>query len=147
MVGPYRQPPPVEPPPWLKRNARLISYGCIALLVVTAVFQVVDIGDDESPWIPLALMYLSSAALGLDAVAKGVRKHVGEGISIRNLAPGGWTIFVAMFWIIAVPAYYFGARRHTTQDFPREPVTWGSWVSIVVFALFGVVLLAVGIAR
>ena len=53
----------------------------------------------------------------------------------------------AMFWIIAVPAYYFGARRHTKQDFPREPVTWGSWASIIFFALFGGVLLAVGLAK
>jgi len=134
-------------PAWVRNNRRLIAYGCIAVLVITAVFQVVDVGDDDSPWIPMALMYVSSAALGLDAAAKGVRKHVGEGLSIRNLAPGGWTIFAAMFWIIAVPAYYFGARRRVDDDYPRERMTWGSWAAIVAFAVFGLVLLVVGIAR
>jgi len=136
-----------DTPRWLQRNARLVSYACIAVLVVTTVLQFVDIGDDESPWIPLALMYLSSAALGLDAVARGVRKRAGVGPSIANLAPGGWTIFAAMFWIIAVPAYYFGARRRVNDEYPRERLTWGSWAAIVAFAVFGLVLLVVGIAR
>jgi len=135
-----------DTPPWLRRNSRVVSHACIALLAVTAVLQVVDVGDEDSPWIPMALMYLSAAALGLDAVAKGVRKYPGEGISIRNLAPGGWTIFAAMFWIVAVPAYYFGARRRVNDEDPREPMTWGSWVSIATFAVFGGVLLAVGLA-
>jgi hypothetical protein len=137
-----------DTPRLLKTNAKVVSYACIALLVVTGVLQFVDLGDDESPWIPLALMYLSSAFLGLDAVARGVRKRAGVGPSIANLAPGGWTIFAAMFWIIAIPAYYFGARRRVGQDDePRERVTWGSWAAIAGFAAFGGILLLVGIGR
>lgn len=141
-------PDPDDTPRWVREHARPISYACIALLAITAVLQVVDVGDDESPWIPLALMYLSSALLGLDAVARGVRKRAGVGPSIANLAPGGWTIFAAMFWIIAIPAYYFGARKRAPLiEDPRERVTWGSWTAIVAFAVFGAALLAVGVAR
>ena len=114
---------------------------------MTLVFQFIG-DDDESPWIPLALMYLSSAVLGIDAVARGVRKRAGVGPSIANLAPGGWTIFAAMFWIVAVPAYYVGARRRVgADDEPREPVTWGSWLAIGTFTVLGGALLAVGVVK
>lgn len=135
-----------DTPRWLAKNARIVSYACIALLLVTLVFQF--IGEDESPWVPLALMYLSSALLGVDAIAHGVRKRAGVGPSIANLAPGGWTIFTAMFWIIAVPAYYFGARRRVGRDDdPRERVTWGSWLAIGTFAAIGGALLVVSVVR
>jgi hypothetical protein len=137
-----------DTPRWLRTNAKLVSYVCISLQLVTLVLQFVDISDDESPWIPLALMYLAAAVLGVDAIARGVRKRAGVGPSIANLAPGGWTIFAAMFWIVAVPAYYVGARRRVgADDDPRERVTWGSWLAIGTFAAIGGVLLVVGIAK
>ncbi len=102
------------------------------------------VGDDDAVWLPMGALYLSSAALGLDAVVRGVRKRAGVGPSIANLAPGGWAIFAAMFWIVAVPAYFIGARRRVGQDDePREPVRLGSWIAIAVCALGGVVLACV----
>lgn len=135
-----------DTPRWVRDNARVIAVCCAAVLVVTAVLQFT--GDEESPWIPLGFMYLSSSVLGLDAAARGVRKRLGEGPSIANLAPGGWTIFAGMFWIVAVPAYYFGARRRVGRDDePRERLTRGSWVAMAAFALLGAVLIMVGAVR
>lgn len=113
--------------------------------MVAAVLQVV--GDDDAVWLPLGVLYVSSAAIGLDAVVRGVRKRVGVGPSIGNLAPGGWAIFAAMFWIVAVPAYYFGARRKISDDDAREPVKLGSWVAIGVCAALGFVLACVPILK
>lgn len=124
-------------PEWLSKRARLISALAIALLVASAALLVLT--DDESFW-PLGVTYLSCAALGLDAVVRGVRKRAGVGPSIVNLAPGGWTIFAAMFWIVAVPAYFIGARRKVSEDFAREPVMLGSWIAIGVSALLGAAL-------
>ena len=101
----------------------------------------------ENPWPAVALQLLSSAAIGLDAVAVGVRRRVGVGMSIKNLAPGGWATFAAMLWIVAVPAYFFGARRRARrgelEDVEVEPVRWGSWLAIgVITTLGGLALLA-----
>lgn len=125
----------------LRDHRRAISRACVAVVVIAAVLQVVDaLGEDGSPWPAMGALYVSSAAIGLDAVVRGVRKRAGVGISIANLAPGGWAIFAAMFWILAVPAYFVGARRRVgSDDAPREPVAWGSWVAIVTFALLGAV--------
>jgi hypothetical protein len=131
-------------PEWLTRHTRLISALCIALLIGVLAIELLT--EEEAIW-PLGFAYLSASALGLDAVVKGVRKRVGVGPSIANLAPGGWTIFAGMFWIVAVPAYYIGARRKTDDDEPREPITWGSWAAIVGFALFGVALVCSPLAK
>jgi hypothetical protein len=132
-------------PEWLARRSRAVSAACIILIIVTAILQVV--GDDDAVWLPLGALYFSSAALGLDAVVRGVRKRAGVGPSIANLAPGGWAIFAAMFWIVAVPAYFIGARRRVSTDEEREPVTIGSWIAIAVSALLGVVLACVPMVK
>ncbi len=125
----------------LRDHRRAISRACVAVVAIAFVLQVVDaLGDDGSPWPAMGALYVSAAAIGLDAVVIGVRKRTGVGISIANLAPGGWAIFASMFWILAVPAYFFGARRRVGRDDdPREPVTWGSWASIVALAALGAV--------
>lgn len=128
-------------PEWLARRQRLISIVCFAILIVAAVLQVV--GDDDDLWVALGVLYISSAALGLEAAVRGVRKRAGVGPSIANLAPGGWTIFAAMFWIVAVPAYFFGARRKVADAEAREPMLIGSWIAIVATGVFGVVLVCV----
>lgn len=132
-------------PQALARRARPISWACLAIVIVAAVLQVV--GDDDAVWLPLGVLYVSSAAIGLDAIVRGVRKRASVGPSIGNLAPGGWAIFAAMFWIVAVPAYYFGARRKVSDDDAREPVRLGSWVAIGVCATLGVVLACVPILK
>lgn len=125
-------------PSWLSSKARLVSAICVVTLVATLGLQVVEVGDEL---LPVAMMYFSAAVLGLDAAVHGVRKRRGVGPSIANLAPGGWAIFTAMFWIVAVPAYYFGARRRRLEDDdPREPITWGSWVTLAAFALLGILI-------
>lgn len=132
-------------PAWLARRARLVSWVCVAVLVVAAALQV--FGDDDAVWLPLGALYVSSAALGVDAIVRGVRKRAGVGPSIANLAPGGWAIFAAMFWIVAVPAYFIGARRRVDNDEAREPVTVGSWIAIAVWALLGVLLACVPLVK
>lgn len=130
----------------MRGSARAISFGCIATLVGTAVLLVVD--PFESPWPSLGLQYLSSAALGLDAIARGVRKRAGVGPSIVNLAPGGWAVFASMFWIVAVPAYFIGARRRVASTAGEaEPLTWGSWATIGGFVLLGVALACAPLVR
>ena len=123
----------------LREHPKIVSIVCALVLSLGFALQLFEVGDEL---LPVAAMYFSAAALGLDAAANGVRKRTGQGPSIRNLAPGGWTIFGAMFWIVAVPAYYLGARRQKNRDdgHPREPVTWGSWLAIAAFALLGVIL-------
>ncbi|MBX7197300.1 MAG: hypothetical protein K1X94_34940 [Sandaracinaceae bacterium] len=123
----------------LRDHPRLVSIVCALVLCAGFALQLFEFGDEL---LPVAAMYFSAAALGLDAAANGVRKRAGFGPSIANLAPGGWTIFGAMFWIVAVPAYYLGARRRKNREdgLPREPMTWGSWVAIGAFALLGVIL-------
>jgi hypothetical protein len=132
-------------PGWLARRSRAVSAACITIILVAAVLQVV--GDDDAVWLPLGVLYFSSAALGLDAVVRGVRKRAGVGPSIANLAPGGWAIFAGMFWIVAVPAYFIGARRRVSFDEEREPVTIGSWIAIAVSALLGVGLACVPMVK
>ncbi len=137
-------------PPWLRAHAVAISRACLVVVGAAALVQVADLfaEEDASPWVPIGILYLSAAALGLEAMAVGVRKQLGRGPSIANLAPGGWAIFAAMFWILAVPAYFFGARKRRAiaePDAPSEPVTWGSWVAIGTFALLGLVLIAAGL--
>lgn len=127
-------------PLWMRAHARAISATSIAVIVAAAALQVLDPFGDESPWIPLGALYLSSAAIGLDAMVRGVRKRRGVGPSIANLAPGGWTIFASMFWIVAIPAYFVGARRRVDDGAAREPIRWGSWVAVGTFALLGIAL-------
>ena len=132
-------------PSWLRARARTVAaLNGIALLLALAV-QFIDVDE----LLPLAAMYGSAALLGLDAAAVGVRKRAGEGPSIRNLAPGGWAVFAAMFWIVAVPAYFLGARRASRRadGAPREELTWGSWVAIGGFATLGLCLAAVALSR
>jgi hypothetical protein len=136
----------------MRAHARAISFASIAVIVVAGALQLFDPFGDESPWLSLGALYFSAAALGLDAMACGVRKRTGVGPSIANLAPGGWTIFASMFWIIAVPAYFIGVRRRrravgATDDEPREPIGWGSWVTIATFALLGVALCCAPLVR
>lgn len=130
----------------MRANARIISVVSILVLAASFVLQIVEIGDEM---LPVAAMYFSAAALGLDAAVHGVRKRAGIGPSIANLAPGGWTVFGSMFWIVAVPAYFLGARRRRNLDdgLPREPMTWGSWVAIVGFAVLGVAIACAPLIR
>jgi hypothetical protein len=141
-----RTPLPLDDAPEaMRRHATAISRACIALVLVALAEQVWEIasafrdgaieGDDVNPWIGIALGFLSSAALGIDAVVMGVRRQRGFGPSIRNLAPGGWATFGAMMWVLAVPAYFLGARRRAVRgddDGEREPLTLGSWIAIAV---------------
>lgn len=126
-------------------RARLVSRLCVAIVIAAAAVQLADLfaSEDASPWFAMGALYLSSAAIGLDAVVHGVRKDRTRGISIANLAPGGWAIFASMFWIVAVPAYFAGARRKRLDDDEREPVRWGSWVAIALAALMGITLMGV----
>lgn len=96
----------------------------------------------DSPWTQMGFFYLSCAALGLDAHLAGVRAVRGEGPSIRNLSPGGWAVFAAMFSIVAWIAYLF-ARRQGRRGYerPTDPVGAGTWVAIGGLTLAGVVLL------
>ncbi|MBI2390009.1 MAG: hypothetical protein HYV09_10500 [Deltaproteobacteria bacterium] len=135
----------MDTPAWMRGSARAISLGCIATLVAVGVLLVFD--PFESPWTSLGLQYLSSAALGLDAIAHGVRKRSCVGPSIVNLAPGGWAVFASMFWIVAVPAYFIGARRRVHDGEPREPLTWGSWAIVGGFVLFGAALACAPLVR
>ncbi len=104
----------------------------------------------ENPWPAIALQLLSAAAIGLDAVAVGVRRRVGVGMSIANLAPGGWAIFAGMMWILAVPAYFFGARRRARRgelvEVEVEPLRWGSFAAIAVLAGLGALALVATLA-
>ncbi len=127
---------------------RWVPRACVALVWLAIAAELAATFEwVENPWPAVALQLLSSAAIGLDAVAVGVRRRVGVGMSIKNLAPGGWATFAAMMWIVAVPAYFFGARRRARRgelaEVEVEPVTWGSWVAVgVVAALGGLALLA-----
>ncbi|MGZ3424406.1 MAG: hypothetical protein ACXVEE_41490 [Polyangiales bacterium] len=120
-----------------------ISRVCVAITIATALFQVAELFVElESEWLSLGILNLSAAALGIDAMVRGVRKRAGEGPSIRNLAPGGWTIFAAMFWIVAVPAYFLGPRRRIVEE-PVEPLGVGSWCAVLVFTVLGAALVAI----
>jgi hypothetical protein len=103
----------------------------------------------ENPWVPIGLQLLSSAAIGLDAIAVGVRKRAGVGISIANLAPGGWALFASQLWIVGVPAYFFGARRRARrgelEGVDVEPVRFGSWAAIVALAAIGAFTMIAGL--
>lgn len=114
------------------------------MLVVAAaiVEQIVETFSDaiENPWIGVALGFLSAAAIGVDAWVVGVRRVKGEGPSIRNLAPGGWAMFGAMLWILAVPAYFFARRRVRRGDedhLEHARATWRDGVAIGVVAAIG----------
>ena len=134
-----------DAPRAMQRHARVISALCIALVLVALVEQVWEVmiafgvfggeGDELNPWIGIALGFLSSAALGIDAIVVGVRRHRGYGPSIKNLAPGGWATFGSMMWVLAVPVYFLGARRRALRgddEGEREPMTIGGWVAIAV---------------
>ena len=134
-----------DAPKAMRTHARAISRACIALIVVALVEQVWELvlafqsgpieGDDINPWIGIALGFLSSSALGVDAVVVGVRRRRGFGPSIDNLSPGGWATFGAMMWVLAVPAYFFGARRRAVRgddDDELEPLTAFGWLAIAV---------------
>jgi hypothetical protein len=140
-VGARGYTPPV--PRWVPRV-------CVAIVWLALAAEIAAMFDWlENPWPPVALQLLSSAAIGLDAIAVGVRRRVGVGMSIKNLAPGGWATFALMMWILAVPAYFFGARRRARRgelvDVEVEPVRWGSWVAIGVIAAFGALALLAGV--
>lgn len=126
------------------RHRVAISRVCVAITIATALYQVLELFIEASDFLGLGILNLSSAALGVDAMVRGVRKRAGEGPSIRNLAPGGWTIFAGMFWIVAIPAYFIGARRRVIEG-PIEPVRAGSWLAIAVFAILGAALVAIGL--
>ena len=131
-----------DTPRWMRRGARALSLACVSLVALAVVEQAAERFTDsiDNPWWGVALGFLSAAAIGVDAVVCGVRRVEGEGPSIRNLAPGGWAAFAAMLWIVAVPAYFFGARRHVADDdraHPRERLTWGSWAAIAIVAAIG----------
>ena len=49
----------------------------------------------DTPWLPLATLYISAAAIGVEAALVGVRAQTARGPSIRNLTPGGWAFFAA----------------------------------------------------
>lgn len=132
-------------PRWMKSNARWISRACLLVVALTVVEQLAEMFTDwiESEWLGVALGFFSAAAIGLDAVVVGVRRVESEGPSIRNLAPGGWACFGAMFWILALPAYFF-ARRRTRREPTRAPesdpmqrATWRDFAAIVVIAAIG----------
>lgn len=131
--------PVSDVPSWLRARAGLVSAATVLVLAATFGAQLVEISEVTYEMLPLAAIYLSAAALGFDAAVRGVRKRVGVGPSIANLAPGGWAIFAAMIWIVAVPAYFVGARRKARIEDgePREPMTWHSWAAIAAFALLG----------
>lgn len=134
-------------PAFLRSRARGVARVCIWIVVLAGVVQLGDLFVPVDPWLGMGALYLSSAAMGLDAVVSGVRKWPNEGPSIRNLAPGGWAIFAAMFWLLAVPAYFAGARRRVYEEGPRVRVDAFSWVSIVFFALLGAACVVVSVVR
>ena len=124
-------------PASIAARARWISFACMTVLAAAVVEQIVETFTDaiENPWLGVALGFLSSAALGIDAIVVGVRRQRGYGPSIKNLAPGGWATFGSMMWVLAVPAYFFGARRRALRgddDIESEPLTIGNWVAIAV---------------
>jgi hypothetical protein len=144
-------------------RARWISGACLALIAMAIVDQIVETFTEwiENPWIGVSLGFISAAALGLDAWVVGVRRAKDEGPSIRNLAPGGWAMFGAMLWVLAVPAYFF-ARRKARRVLPTIAVaheagtyreatvtraiegnvaraTWRDGVAIVVVAAIGAI--------
>jgi hypothetical protein len=131
-------------PEWMVRHRVVISRVCVAITIATALYQVLELFVEASDFLGLGILNLSSAAIGIDAMVRGVRKRADAGPSIKNLAPGGWTIFAGMFWIVAIPAYFLGPRRKTIEG-PVEPVTAGSWLAIAVFAVLGAVLVAIGL--
>ena len=116
----------------------------MAVLVVAVLEQFVETFTDaiENPWLGVALGFLSAAAIGVDAWVVGVRRVEGEGPSIRNLAPGGWAMFGAMLWILAVPAYLVKrrkVRRGDERELSRAPMRWGDVVAIGVVTMIGLV--------
>lgn len=129
---------------------RWVPQVCVAVVWLAIGAEVAAAAEwIESPWWPIALQLFSSAAIGVDAVAIGVRRRAGVGMSIANLAPGGWAIFASQLWIVAVPAYFFGARRRARRgelaDVEVEPVRWGSWLAISVLGALGALTLLGGL--
>ena len=150
---------PRDLPPRLRPYARTLSHIAVLVVIAAALLQIKEaFSEGEDPWLPMGSIYVSAAALGLDAAMRVVRRRRGEGLSIVNLAPGGWAIFGAMFWIVAVPAYFFGARRRAARPIdlartewlegdPREPIDWGSWLSIAAIALLGLGVACFGFVK
>lgn len=127
-----------------KRPAHPATHLCTAVVLGGFVLQIVSVF--ESPWTTMGVFYLSCAALGLDAVLVGVRSVRGEGPSIRNLSPGGWAVFAAMFFVVGAPAYYAGARRRARRGYevPVDPVGAGTWLALGGLVVAGLTLLVVG---
>ena len=138
-------------PETLQRNAGAARWACMLVVLVAVAAQFAAAFEwIDDPMLPLGLGFLSSAAMGIDAIVIGVRKRADAGPSISNLAPGGWALFGAMLWIVAVPAYLFGVRRRALREAREtvpcvedeeqsyERVTPGSWVAIAVVAAVGV---------
>jgi hypothetical protein len=129
-----------------------VRRACVAVVLFAIGLQLRELFVEvDDVWPAVASIYASSAAIGIDAIATGVRRRVGEGPSIRNLAPGGWALFAASLWLLAVPAYFVGARRRALrgEDDPddAEPVSVGSFVAIAATALIAVTILVLGASR
>jgi hypothetical protein len=129
---------------FLRKYARVVAALCMLVVAAGIGVQVLaTINVIEDPWLPLGAGFLSSAAMGIDAVVVGVRKRHGVGPSIVNLAPGGWALFGVMLWIVAIPAYLLVARRRARKapdpewDDWYEPVRWGSWAAILLVTALG----------
>ena len=129
-------------PGFLRGRETLVERVCVLVVWLAVAIQLAEAFEVlTDPWLPLGSGFLSSAALGVDAWVVGVRKERARGPSIANLSPGGWACFGAMLWIVAVPAYFFGARRRVKrgddEGIEVEPVTWGSWVAIAIVFVIG----------
>ncbi len=122
-------------------STKLASTACHFVVLFAVALHVIEVFT--SPWTAMGFVYLASAAVGIDALLVGVRKLRDEGPSIRNLTPGGWAMFAALFFVVAVPAYYVGARRRARRgyDAPIEPPGALGFVAIGALVLGGVALL------
>jgi hypothetical protein len=140
----------VAPVPAKSRWAGWVPHACVVVVWLAIAAEVATSAEWlDNPWWAIALQLLSSAAIGVDAIATGVRKREGVGISIKNLAPGGWALFASQLWILAVPAYFFGARRRARrgelEGVAVEPMRIGSWIAIGVLTLLGTLTLLGGL--
>lgn len=109
-------------------------WACVALQVADAL----ELIDD--PWLAIGAQFVSSAAIGVDALSAGVRKRSDAGPSIVNLAPGGWAVFGAMLWPVAMLAYVF-ARRRARKGYDDAPVERATPFGLVAIAA----VLAIGL--
>jgi hypothetical protein len=149
---------PGDLPRWLADRRRGWARAAQVIVVVAIAAQVWDVVGDVvaaqvpegadrggfagAPWAPLALLYLSAAAIGVEAAVRGVRAELARGPSIRNLTPGGWACFAALAWIVAVPAYALAIRRRERPNARRvataeERLGRGDALAILVVASMG----------